>query len=125
MEKVWIVMASSGRNTVYKWPVSVYTDKNAAKQRVLHLRNLEPSLLQDAENRSYVVEAFPIHYYLARRQLVKTEADCPDVDIDSNAEDALEETYETTSFSRTYLPDLFRNGTYNVRNRPSKKHVIF
>lgn len=120
-------MASVGRNTTHKWPVSVYENVKAAKQQVNYLRKLDPSLLQQAEGRAYTVSTTSVHYYLARRQfysLSKDEYDSSDVEgIDSNAEDALEETYETTQFKRTFLPEAFREGTYTVQNRPCRTDV--
>ena len=116
-------MASIGRNNTYKWPVSVYADVNAAKRQVIYLRKLNPSFLQEAEGRSYIVKTTPIHYYLARRSFTSLTAEPPTEDVDSNAEDALEETYETTKFHRTYLPDMFQNGKCTTKDRPCRTYV--
>lgn len=80
-------------------------------------------LCSKAEGRTYIVDAAPVHYYLARRRFYDSTTELPDEDIDSNAENALEETYETTEFCRSYLPDAFREGVFSVRTRPCKTIV--
>jgi hypothetical protein len=128
MMYAWIIMASIGRVYREKWPVRVYTDKNAAKKALTHLRKLHPSQQKAAEGRIYDIHECdqPVRYHLARRELVSDVMEPPDEEIDSNAEDAADETYETPfefeEYDRTMPPEYF-NGISTVRSRCDKTFV--